>query len=165
MKATSREAGAALAGDLAALVNHIHRVCATDMLEIIGSLELSISQVKALHLLDLVGPRSLGELAAELHLSPAQTGRAIDDLHRQGLVERSEDAADRRVRRVVLTPAGGALLARLAERRHAVLLELAESLAPGEQTALLRALAPLLERIELVAGRPAAETPRLEAVR
>src|SRR3954470_10363662 len=137
-----------LASELAAVVTYIHRRCAGDMLEIVGSLELSISQVKALHLLDLVGPRTLGELAGQIHLSPAATGRAVDDMHRMGLVERSEDAADRRVRHVRITTGGTELLGRIADSRMAVLEELVGSLDEADQAALSTALAPLLARAE-----------------
>jgi DNA-binding MarR family transcriptional regulator len=144
-----------LARELAAVVTYIHRRCAGDMLEIVGSLELSISQVKALHLLDLVGPRTLGELAGQIHLSPAATGRAVDDMHRMGLVERTEDAADRRVRRVRITTGGTELLARIADSRMAVLEELAGSLDDADQAALSAALAPLLQKAETAEGVPA----------
>ena len=87
-KQRGREPGV-LTDGLAELVTYIHRRCATDMLEIVGRLELSISQVKALHHLDLLGPRTLGELAGQIHLSPAATGRAVEDMQRMGLVERS----------------------------------------------------------------------------
>ena len=143
-----------LAAELAALVHYIHRRCAADMLEIIGSLELSISQVKALHLLDLVGPRTLGELAGQIHLSPAATGRAIDDMHHMGLVERFEDAADRRVRRVRITTGGAELLGRIAESRKAVLEELVGTIDQAEQSALSAALAPLLAQTTVPEGVP-----------
>jgi DNA-binding MarR family transcriptional regulator len=143
-----------LADDLAALVNHIHRRCAADMLQLVGSLELSISQVKALHLLDLTGPRALGELAAEMHLSPAATGRAVDDLHRMGLVERSEDASDRRVRRVRISGEGEALLGRIAESRLAVMRELVSGVDPAQQAALSEALRPVLAHAATLDVRP-----------
>src|SRR4051794_41867721 len=108
-----------LARELAAVVTYIHRRCAGDMLEIVGSLELSISQVKALHLLDLVGPRTLGELAGQIHLSPAATGRAIEDMQRMGLVERTEDAVDRRGGGGVVHPAGAAAPGPLPGSRRA----------------------------------------------
>jgi DNA-binding MarR family transcriptional regulator len=143
-----------LADDLATLVNHIHRRCAADMLQLVGSLDLSISQVKALHLLDLTGPRALGDLAAEMHLSPAATGRAIDDLHRMGLVERSEDASDRRVRRVRISGEGEAILARIAESRLAVMRELVSGIEPAQQAALSEALRPLLAHAATLDVRP-----------
>jgi DNA-binding MarR family transcriptional regulator len=144
-----------LATELAALVTYIHRRCAADMLEIVGSLELSISQVKALHLLDLVGPRTLGELAGQIHLSPAATGRAVDDMHHMALVERFEDAADRRVRRVRITTGGAELLARIADSRKAVLEELVGTLDDVDQAALSAALAPLLAHAEIPEEVPA----------
>jgi DNA-binding MarR family transcriptional regulator len=153
--ATDTAGSSRLATELGALVTYIHRRCAADMLEIVGSLELSISQVKALHLLDLVGPRTLGELAGQIHLSPAATGRAIEDMHRMGLVERTEDAVDRRVRRVRITTGGTELLARIAESRMAVLKELVGTLDEVDQSALSAALVPLLAQAKTPEEVPA----------
>ncbi len=49
---------------------------------------------------------SLAELAEILHLSVAATGRNVDKLVGMGLVDRREDPADRRVKRVSLTDEG-----------------------------------------------------------
>jgi len=67
---------------------------------------LSVAQASALLRID--GSMSMGELAARLggHASSA-TGIA-DRLAARGLVERHEDAGDRRVKRVDLTPEGTA---------------------------------------------------------
>lgn len=73
---------------------------------------LSIAQASAL--LQIDGSMPMRELAARLggHASSA-TGLA-DRLAARGLVERHEDASDRRVKRVALTPEGAATRTRLA---------------------------------------------------
>ena len=67
-------------------------------------------------------------------------------MQRMGLVERTEDAADRRVRHVRITSGGGELLGRIADSRKAVLEELVSTIDEADQTTLSAALAPLLAR-------------------
>src|SRR3954467_14656778 len=65
--------------------------------------DLSLSQVKMLHLLHAAGGQSVGDLATRLGISAATASRASDGLARAGLVERRDDPDDRRVRRVHVT--------------------------------------------------------------
>jgi DNA-binding MarR family transcriptional regulator len=76
--------------------------------------QCGLSVVQASALLQIDGSVSMRELAARLggHASNA-TGIA-DRLAARGLVERHEDAGDRRVKRVGLTPAGTATRNQLA---------------------------------------------------
>jgi DNA-binding MarR family transcriptional regulator len=76
--------------------------------------QCGLSMVQASALLQIDGSLPMRDLAARLggHASSA-TGIA-DRLAVRGLVERHEDADDRRVKRVGLTPAGAAARARLA---------------------------------------------------
>lgn len=76
--------------------------------------QCGLSVVQASALLQIDGSVSMRELAARLggHASNA-TGIA-DRLAARGLVERHEDAGDRRVKRVGLTPAGAATRNQLA---------------------------------------------------
>jgi MarR family transcriptional regulator for hemolysin len=61
-------------------------------------------------------PLSQRELAGALGVEGPTLVRHLDRMAAEGLVERRRDATDRRVARVVVTPAGAALL----ERLHAV---------------------------------------------
>jgi DNA-binding MarR family transcriptional regulator len=61
------------------------------------------------------GPVSMAELADRLRLERSSLTGLVDRAHRRGLVERENDAADRRVVRVTLTTAGR----QAAERFHA----------------------------------------------
>jgi DNA-binding MarR family transcriptional regulator len=76
--------------------------------------QCGLSMVQASALLQIDGSMPMRELAARIggHASSA-TGIA-DRLAARGLVERQEDAADRRVKRVALTPEGTATRTRLA---------------------------------------------------
>ena len=76
--------------------------------------QCGLSMVQASALLQIDGSMSMRELAARLggHASNA-TGIA-DRLAARGLVERQEDAGDRRVKRVALTPEGVATRTRMA---------------------------------------------------
>jgi len=67
-------------------------------------------------------------------------------LEEQGLLERRVDAADRRVARVAMSPAGEALLEDNRTRRDAFLTARLQDLTPEERTVLSRAV-PLLERL------------------
>jgi len=75
--------------------------------------QCGLSVVQASALLQIDGSMSMRELSARLggHASTA-TG-IVDRLAARGLVERQEDAGDRRVKRVSLTPEGAATRTRL----------------------------------------------------
>jgi DNA-binding MarR family transcriptional regulator len=143
-----------MALDLFAVVVHIHRNCTADLLKAVGSLELTITQTKLLHYLNETGPElSLGEAAEQLQVSLPAVSRLVDDLVRRGMVERHEDAADRRMKRVRLTESGRATIRRLNGARLSGLGEFVSTLTEPERTKLADALAALLERPEVAACR------------
>ena len=98
-------------------------------------------QMRGLFMLD-VSDRGLAltELAPRMGLSVAAAGRAVDGLVRGGLVSRSEDPADRRIKRLTLTAAGRAALERIAAARLVGLRRFAETLGDAEREALASAL-------------------------
>lgn len=57
------------------------------------------------------GARTAKALSEALGLSPSSVTSALNDLEALGAIERSEDASDRRVVHVSITPAGSALIA------------------------------------------------------
>jgi DNA-binding MarR family transcriptional regulator len=117
--------------------------------------DLSISQVRILHLLFWKEhePAQV-EIAEEIALSVAAAGRAIDTLVRAGLVERRADPDDRRVKRVVLTTTGRALVDEMAEGRRADFRDFVDQLDPAERLGLADALDPILSaRQGLTPGR------------
>ncbi len=107
--------------------------------------DLSISQVRLLHLLNAAGGQSVGDLATRLGISAATASRACDGLSRAGLVERREDADDRRVKRVHATDTGIAYVEQFAAAKLGAVREMLKSLDADQQQRLFEALAPLAE--------------------
>ena len=164
MQVTSEErtaaAGAAAASDLAAdlyaLVIYLHKNCNSDLFEAVGTLELTLTQIKLLHHLDDASSElTLKEAAESVHVSLPAASRTVDDLVRRGFVVRNEDAEDRRMKRVRLTDAGGAVIRRLNAARLIGFESFAQTLTGTEHEQLAQALATLLEqRPDLAACRP-----------
>ena len=144
-----------LAADLYALVAHLHRNCNADLFEAVGALELSLTQVKLLHhLYEAVHELTLKEGAELVHVSLPAASRMVDDLVRRGLVERHEDVADRRMKRVSITRDGRAVIDRLNAARLSGMEQFVEGLSGGERRTLAEALRKLLARPEVAASRP-----------
>jgi DNA-binding MarR family transcriptional regulator len=108
---------------------------------------LTLSHVKALHELALHDDVPVKALAEQLGLSLPGMSRALDALVDRGIVQRREDPADRRVKRVHLTPSGRELLAQLDAARLAGLEQFAAELGAEERDALAAALAPIVDRL------------------
>ncbi len=70
------------------------------------AVDLSPGHAKALHSLEPGRPRPMGELAGGWRCDASYATSIVDALEARGLVERQILATDRRVRTVVLTPAG-----------------------------------------------------------
>ena len=123
-----------------------------DMIQLAHEFELSFSQIKALSALheapESVSVKKLGEL---LGLSLAAMSRAADDLVQRGLVNRTEDPADRRIKRLCLTSKGRQLVQRMRRARMAGLEQFVATLSPTERAQLAKALEPILARDDVVA--------------
>jgi MarR family 2-MHQ and catechol resistance regulon transcriptional repressor len=71
---------------------------------------LTLTQLGVLEAVLHLGPLPHRELGRKLLTSPANLSDVVDKLEKRGLVCRVRDAADRRMVRVELTPAGRALI-------------------------------------------------------
>jgi len=155
-------ADAEIVEQLNGFLHHIWRHCSPQggFLEVIDELGLSFSQLKALQFLSTVdAPEvSLKQLGDQLGLSLPAISRAVDGLVQRGLVTRTEDAEDRRIKRVRPTKAADELIARLIDVRFAELGKFVETLSPREREKLAAALAVLAERVEF--SPPAPKEPR-----
>jgi DNA-binding MarR family transcriptional regulator len=103
-----------LIGDLMGLV---HRRSAGGTLSLMNEAGLTMAQMVTLYVLDHAGPQSVTAIASFLNLSPAATSHLVDRLVSAAFVGRTEDQADRRQKRVAITPAGRALAARVHQER------------------------------------------------
>jgi DNA-binding MarR family transcriptional regulator len=78
--------------------------------------ELSPPQIMALRALDPERPVPMSELAGKLHCDNSNVTGIVDRLEDRGLVERRSAEHDRRVKMLVVTPAGVELRERLCAR-------------------------------------------------
>jgi DNA-binding MarR family transcriptional regulator len=132
-----------------------------DFYRAVGDLELSISQIRMLHL--LTGPletASLKTIADEVGLSMPAVSRSVDALVQRGLVTRTEDAKDRRHKAVRATPEAHELAGRLIELRVAGITDFVQSLSARERQDLAAALAPIVAREDIA---PLCTIPRKDS--
>jgi DNA-binding MarR family transcriptional regulator len=138
-----------LTDELLGFLTYIVKGSSRDVFRVAAQLELSLSQLRALHLLDSADHElALSELAAAVDLSVAATGRAIDGLAKAGLVTRSEDPIDRRIKRLAPTDAGRATLGSIAAARRSALEDFVGTLSAEEIAGLWTALQPFAARVE-----------------
>jgi DNA-binding MarR family transcriptional regulator len=89
---------------------------------------------------------SVKQLGDSLELSLPAISRAVDGLVQRGLVTRTEDEEDRRIKRVRPTKEADQLVARLTDIRFSQLEQFVDTLTPREAGKLAAALAVLVER-------------------
>jgi DNA-binding MarR family transcriptional regulator len=105
--------------------------------------------LKALHRLDC--PMAMKELGQRMHCDPSFVTSIADMLEQRGLATRESDPADRRVKRIALTPAGLAL----QQRVHGEIL----ASLPWRQALDADERAQLLGLIRKILAAPAAVPP------
>jgi DNA-binding MarR family transcriptional regulator len=134
---------------------YVHKNCNADLFEAMATLELGMTQIKLLHQLEgATHEMTLKEAAELVPLSLPAASRTIDDLVRRGMVERHEDEADRRCKRVSLTGHGRQVIRRLNAARLNGLEQFAQTLNESERRALGEALTELLRRPDIADCRP-----------
>jgi DNA-binding MarR family transcriptional regulator len=111
-----------------------------------GGSELSPSLSAALATIARQGPLTPSELAAAERIQRPTATRLLARLEEQGLVTKTADPADGRVRRVAVSAAGAALLEHAGARKDAWLARGLEDLEEADLAALERTAA-LLERL------------------
>jgi len=131
-----------LTEDLFGFLAYLMKTTQHGVFRVAAELDLTMSQLRALFVLSLCDhDLTLGELAVEVGLSVAATGRLVDALVRDDLASRREDPLDRRVKRLALTPHGEETISRLAENRRDGLRQFVETLDDTTREQLARALA------------------------
>jgi DNA-binding MarR family transcriptional regulator len=143
---TTPSADADLARDVVAHVLGFIHVMKDHAQQVFTEFDLTPSQADALR--NLGAPRSQRELAGCLAFDASSVTDIVDRLEERGLVERQVDPADRRIRRIVVTPKGRAFQTKLWTR----MLDGAppvESLSTADQRTLRDLLAKIVEPIAL----------------
>jgi MarR family transcriptional regulator, organic hydroperoxide resistance regulator len=107
---------------------------------LIAASELDLHPAQAGALLQLAGPLPMRELAELLVCDSSNVTGLVDRLEARGLVARQPSSDDRRVKHVILTPAGRRLRAELLDRvgRPAVALERLSAAEQAQLRDLLR---------------------------
>ncbi len=147
MTATKQVSSKKLAAELQELWHHLMRGSSQQMYALIAELDVSITQMKTLHVLADGGSElSVKELSDRLRLSLPGASRIVDALMRRGWLERREDPDDRRMKRVRITDEGRKVLDRIEAARLAGLEDYAASLTPEQRNRLSSALSDLPHR-------------------
>jgi DNA-binding MarR family transcriptional regulator len=147
MTATKQVSSRKLAAELLELWHHLMRGSSQQMYALIAELDVSITQMKTLHVLADGGSElSVKELSDRLGLSLPGASRIVDALMRRGWLERREDPDDRRMKRVRITDEGRKVLDRIEAARLAGLEDYAASLTPEQRNRLSSALSDLPHR-------------------
>ena len=142
--ASTEATPAAVAAELLDLWREILSGSTRSLYALLAELDLSMTQLKMLHVLvECEAEVSVKELAEELSMSLPNASRTIDGLLQRGLLERREDLHDRRIKRVGPTPAARELIDRVDTARLQGLESWAERLSPVQRQTLLDALSTL----------------------
>jgi DNA-binding MarR family transcriptional regulator len=144
-----------------ALASYLMRTSNVRTFNTIAELDLSFTQIKALCAMDAGSEQwSVKALADSMGVSLPAMSRAIDGLYERGFVDRQEDRADRRMKRVRLTDAGRSMTSSLTEGRLAGVQEFLASLGDEEARMLAQALEQILDgRPEIAELRPVQPVP------
>jgi DNA-binding MarR family transcriptional regulator len=114
---------------------------------------LSMSQLGALFHIHRRGTSGVTDLGDHLGVTSAAASQMLDRLVQQGLILRSEDPSDRRVKQIILTDKGLQVLQESIRARQGWLYDLAETLSDSEQAAIIEALNILTDKANRL-GQP-----------
>jgi DNA-binding MarR family transcriptional regulator len=137
-----------LLGILEAFVGQLHCRAQSAGIEALRAADLTFSQMRTLLALARnPDPVPINEIAGQLKLSMAATGRNVDQLVRTGLVDREEDGLDRRVKRISLSPQGQSLIATFKADQRRTALELLAAVDERDARRLIEALRPIVRKL------------------
>jgi DNA-binding MarR family transcriptional regulator len=138
----AREAWELLFGLFLEIRGHLVAACA--------EVDLTPAQGRLLHYLDPEHPVPMAELASVNSCDASNITGLVDKLEARGLIARAPDPDDRRVKMIVVTPAGARLRARLLELIHEPPPLIRESLSPTDHRRLRDILLKATSRPALV---------------
>ena len=142
------QATAATARRLGEFLRFLIQSAGNDFLRAVEEEELTLTQLKAMHVLaSAAEDLSLNGLAERLGwISVPTVSLAVEALVKRDYVSRAEDAAVRRVTRLALTANGRDTLERLIAIRAREFEAVLARLSDAERDRLARAIDPILER-------------------
>jgi len=108
---------------------------------------VSMSQIGALIFIHHKGKCGVSDIGHELGISNAAASQMLDRMVQQELIERTEDARDRRAKKIVLNEKGRKILQESFAARFGWVEELTSSLSPQEQEQTAQTLGLLTEKV------------------
>jgi DNA-binding MarR family transcriptional regulator len=107
---------------------------------------LSMSQIGALFHIHRSGGCGVTDLGDNLGVTRAAASQMLERLVQQGLILRTEDRVDRRVKQLVLTEKGSCTIQESVHARQGWLDDLAETLSASEKEQVVAALTILIDK-------------------
>jgi DNA-binding MarR family transcriptional regulator len=114
--------------------------------------DLTLTQLRALAVIELRQPITIGALSSALQMSLASGSALADRLVRAELLQRRHDDDDRRQVLLQLAPLGARLLRRIEERSRARLRRALAAMTSDERTALATALSGFIRVLREQSG-------------
>jgi DNA-binding MarR family transcriptional regulator len=108
---------------------------------------ISMSQIGVLFHIHRIGCIGITDLGEDMGVTSAAASQISERLVQQGLIQRSEDPQDRRVRQIVLTEQGRQMLQESIHARQEWLNDLAENLSTDEKEQIMTAFNILIDKI------------------
>lgn len=136
-------------GSLFGFLDRLACVGKSQTMDSMAATDLTFSQLRVLFALGAHGDGaeclSVHEIAQQVNLSLAAAGRTVDKLVGTGLVDRREDIADRRVKRVSLTVEGTRVVDSQLSIKQDMIRSFVAGLPDSLRTGLCRALDPIVD--------------------
>ena len=110
-----------------------------------GAADMRPAHGNAMEMLAIEDGLRLTDIAARAGMAPQSMGELVDDLVSRGYLERREDPADRRAKRIYLTGKGHATAAASQVAVRQVEQKLSEILGPSQYQQMRRDLAAIAE--------------------
>ncbi|WP_179396152.1 MarR family winged helix-turn-helix transcriptional regulator [Lacticaseibacillus absianus] len=129
-------------------INILSRRLTTYLDKVLAPLALSASTYYFLIKIDQAGQLTQDQLFQRVFLNPSNVTRRLDQLTRQGLVERTPDPTDRRARIIRLTPAGQARLPQIDQALRAANATLFAGLSTAQTQTLQAAFAQISQNLD-----------------
>jgi DNA-binding MarR family transcriptional regulator len=126
----------------------------------LGELNLGFTQLAALYALADSGTMTVADLADTLGRSQSAASRLVDGLVQRQLIERNQDAEDRRLRTLTLTGRGQALLGIVDRARAQEFLSIVRPLPTAERALVAMGVAALSTHAISRRGRLIKQRPR-----
>jgi len=119
---------------------------------------LSMTQVAAMFQIHRKGISNVSDIGDELGITNPAASQLLERLVLQGLVVRTEDPNDRRLKQIALSKQGEVVLQESIHARQKWLEDLAERISPEEQEQVIAALNILIERVGQLEDMPAPDS-------